>query len=209
MLFSLLPFMIAYRTIRLLSKTIDNLPAPTNELQAIDYFRITLQVGPLKGNKPIKVHWCSSAELLEAEYESQVHLLAGLSEDKNSKLIIKPPTLQLNTAAPTSTNQRSCLTNQRPPIVRPSRPADQGSNINLVCTICAIVCVATLFLPLSIDSELCKKVKTATVIAQAPAQPTSLLSQLTSLLSVSYEMKIGCSFALGLFTYRIISTLPD
>lgn len=69
-----------------MSQKIDELPEPTDELQTIDYFRITLQIGQLRGDKPIKVHWCQSADQLESD-ESLVHSLGG--NDKTSKLKVK------------------------------------------------------------------------------------------------------------------------
>lgn len=83
-----------------------------------------------------------------------------------------------------------------------------GSNVNLICFFSAMVCVVLLFLPLAIDSELCKKAKLYQS-DESGSQTIGLLTQISKFLSVSYEMKFGCSFALGLFTYRLISTMPD
>lgn len=204
-------------TVRLYSQKIDELPEPSEEPQTIDYFRISMQVGQLKGNKPIKVYWCLNADLLDTQ---ESHTINN-SDEKTSKIKIKPPkstasstspSLQLSSASssPTCPGQRS-FSSPRSSLVRSNRHdiehVQNGSNVNLVCTICAIACVITLFLPLALDTELCKKVKSFQ--NQASQQSSSLLSQLTALFSVSYEMKLGCSFALGLFTYRLISTLPD
>ncbi|KAG9510624.1 Delta-1-pyrroline-5-carboxylate dehydrogenase, mitochondrial, partial [Fragariocoptes setiger] len=50
---------------QLLPDHIDDLPEPELEPQTIDSFRITLQVGNLRGNKAIQVLWCADAEHLE------------------------------------------------------------------------------------------------------------------------------------------------
>lgn len=200
-------------TIRLLSQKIPDVSEPTDDILTIDYFKITLQVGTLKGNKTIKVNWCSNADL-SAE-DSHVHLSPGVGDDsrpskykiKSSKLSSPSPSLQMNPSPSSISYNQRLFSNQRSSSVRPGRQVDHssgGSNVNLVCTLCAIACVLTLFLPLSVDFELCKKTKS---ILDQPS--TSFLSQIGELLSVSYEMKLGCSFALGLFTYRLISTLPD
>lgn len=178
-------------TIRLLNQKIEDLPQPTEELETIDYFRVTLQVGQLKGNKPIKVNWSLNADLFEPE-ENQVHLLSGSADDtKHSKLKVK-------------SMKTSSFSNQRCSLIRPGRQIDYSvgsSNINLICTLCALACVIGLLLPLTIDTE-----KPKSYQDQAS---TTWISQISAIFSISYEMKLGCSFALGLFTYRLISTLPD
>lgn len=73
-------------TVRLYSQKLDELPEPSEEPQTIDYFRVSLQVGQLKGNKPIKVYWCLNADLLDT-HESHI---IGSGDDKTSKIKIKP-----------------------------------------------------------------------------------------------------------------------
>lgn len=199
--------------IRLPSQVIDSLPEPSDVPQIIDHFRVSLQVGQLKGNKPVKVRWCLNADLLDTT-ATEHGLLDEKTMYKSSIRQLKPSTSLINQSANsnlTSTSQKSypqqarlsqSISNTRPP--RQQANLDH-SNVNMICTLCTIVCVFTLFLPLAIDFELCKKYKS--LQDQESAQTSSFLSQLSSIFSVSYEMKLGCSFALGLFTYRLISTL--
>lgn len=194
-------------TVRLYSHKVEELSKPGEESEMIDYFRVFLQLGQLKGNKQVKVNWgLSSNDTVDSE---EIHPLAP--DDKSSRNRIKTPKpISSNptsyAAAVNSAVQRST----RATVTRANRQVDHlngSNNVNLVCTLCAVACVITLFLPLSIDSELCKKAQLQQ--EQVTSQISGLLSQLTNIFSVSYEMKLGCSFALGLFTYRLISTMPD
>lgn len=134
-----------FSTIRILSHKIDELPIPTEEVQTIDYFRVTLQVGPLKGNKPIKVHWCLNADSVDSD---DVPLIASDSDKslkssykvKSSKTSTSSPSVQTNpqniSSSPTiHFNQRS-FPNQRSTNIRSGRQPSQrshqgGSNVNL------------------------------------------------------------------------------
>lgn len=122
-----------------MSGQIEELPEPTDEPQTIDYFRISIQVGQLKGNKPVKVNWCSDIDLVELS-DSGVPLLT--SDEKSSKFKIKSsrssapvqggPTL----SSSSSTSQRN-FSNQRVASIRPTRQTAQldhpqnASNVNL------------------------------------------------------------------------------
>lgn len=204
-------------TIRLLSHKIDELPEPTDELQIIDHFRISIQIGALKGYRPVKVGWINCVDYSDADETSR--LLGGgdetttrvrLKSSKQSPAYISVSSSQRNPQSQPSASSRATTIRSRsqlPPDHQMVNPS--GSNVNLVCFLSAIVCVVLLFLPLAIDSELCKKAKLYQSDQSSGSQPMGILAQLSNFLSVSYEMKFGCSFALGLFTYRLISTMPD
>lgn len=222
-------------TIRLyIDKLLDD---PTDEPRVIDYFRVSMQMGPMKGSKPIKVLWQEYAESIEAN-ESISPLIGtgggGVVEDRSPSSSSSSAKLRMKSMKPSGglTSSASPIgiinspstshISQRNPKLSTMKPTRQqliqaelmngGSNVNLVCTICALACVFTLFLPLSIDSELCKKVisyPTDQTSTSTQAAATGIISQLSAFFRISYEMKLGCSFALGLFTYRLISTLPD
>lgn len=207
-------------TIRLVSHEIDELPEATDEPQLIDHFRISIQVASLKGNKQVKVHWCALVDYSENDDDNRV--IQSMNADEKAQKVklksLKQPLLSSSSASPNTpgssanVSQRNLSQQSRTSILRSSRsqndhPANNGSNINLICFLCAIICIISLFLPLAIDSELCKKAKLYS--DNSNAQPMGWLAQLSNFLSVSYEMKFGCSFALGLFTYRLISTMPD
>ena len=202
-------------TIRLLSQAVNELPEPTDEPQTVDYFKVSTQVGALKGNKAIIVYWSMTAvEFVDGD-EAHPNQL----DDRSSKLRLRAHKQAMSLLGdgeqPPGSSQR-LYPNQRQLAgsnVGRSRSqldhnnvAPSGSNINLICFLCAIGCVIFLYLPIALDSELCKKAK---VMADPADGQASWLAQLGYLLSVSYEMKLGCSFALGLFTYRLISTLPN
>uniref|UniRef100_A0A6G1SP76 Motile sperm domain-containing protein 3 n=1 Tax=Aceria tosichella TaxID=561515 RepID=A0A6G1SP76_9ACAR len=203
-------------TIRLLSHKVEELPEPTDELQIIDHFRISIQIGALRGNRQVKVGWVNYVDYSDADDTSR--LLGGGGDDMTSRVRMKSlkqspayisvSSSQRNPQSPTTASPRASTIRAR------SQPTDHqvvsqtGSNVNLVCFLSAIVCVVLLFLPLAIDSELCKKAKLYQS-DQNSSQTTGILAQISNFLSVSYEMKFGCSFALGLFTYRLISTMPD
>lgn len=220
--------------IRLLDVNIkgNDMPEPTDDTEVIDYFRINLQIGQIKGNKPIKVLWCQNAESACSDLEAhhgQLHQMLNSNSDErtassSTKLRIRSTKSGLSmqqAGAPTNPHNpaRGSRSSLRTPRLNWQtnlhNQAPYGSNVNLVCTLCAIACVIALFLPLSIDTDLCKKAKTfqdistAQTVTPVESSKAGWMSQLYALLSVSYELKLGCSFALGLFTYRLISTLPD
>lgn len=202
-------------TIRLLSNKVEELPEPTDEIQIIDHFRISIQVGAFRGNRQVKVGWVNSVEYSDVDDTSR--LMSGedltsrvkLKSLKQSPAYMSVSSSQRNPQSPPAASSRAATIRSRSqlqdhaPIVSPN-----GSNVNLVCFLGAIVCVVLLFLPLAIDSELCKKAKLYQA-DQGGTQPVGILAQISNFLSVSYEMKFGCSFALGLFTYRLISTMPE
>lgn len=69
------------------SQNIEELPEPTDELKTVDYFKVFVQIGQLKGSKQVKVLWCSdNTETIESD-ESHVHLVG--SDDRVSRLKIK------------------------------------------------------------------------------------------------------------------------
>lgn len=202
-------------TIRLLSNKIEELPEPTDDVQIIDHFRVSIQIGAVKGNRQVKVGWVNNIEYSDVDETSRL-----ISSDDST---LKPKLKALKSQTPAYISVSSSQRNPQSPLSASSRisalrsrsqlPDHQivsptGSNVNLVCFLGAIVCVVLLFLPLAIDSELCKKAKLYHS-DQTSQQPLGILAQIGNFLSVSYEMKFGCSFALGLFTYRLISTMPD
>jgi hypothetical protein len=201
-------------TIRLLSNKIDELPEPTDELQIIDHFRISIQIGAVKGNRQVRVGWVNSVEYSDVDDNSR--LIGGedltsrlkLKSLKQSPAYISVSSSQRNPQTPLATPSRASATRSRSQVSDHQIVSPTGSNVNLVCFLGAIVCVVLLFLPLAIDSELCKKAKLYQS-DESNSQAIGLLAQMSNFLSVSYEMKFGCSFALGLFTYRLISTMPD
>lgn len=227
-------------TIRLLSHKMETeLPDPTDELQVIDHFKISIQTGALRGNRQVKVNWIASCvDYSDAAMDDTARLLGtggasmgpgGALDEMSSKLKLKSLKQQV------TASQRNAMQQSSPAFSSSGRLAtsrgsslrsqhltapdhhqqhhNAGSNVNLVCLMGALVCIVLLFLPLAIDSELCKKAKlyhaNENETSSPNGQPVGILAQLSNLLSVSYEMKFGCSFALGLFTYRLISTMPD
>lgn len=123
------------RTIRLLNSQIEELPEPVEELQAIDYFRIWIQVGQLKGNRPVKVNWCLNAEAHEPS-DSRVPVLGA---DEKAKFKIKSSRSSANVSAvplvsnPSTQSQRN-FSNIRTSSLRSGRQAIdqlQSSNVNL------------------------------------------------------------------------------
>lgn len=101
----------------------------------IDYFRISVQIGLLRGYRDVKVNWNSGADNLTDE---GVHVHSS-AEDKASKLKLRPsrqPT-SFNTStslSPTSQIQRT-TTAQRSTNLRSTRTSanteHSGSNVNL------------------------------------------------------------------------------
>jgi hypothetical protein len=201
-------------TIRLLSQKIDELPEPTDELQIIDHFRVSIQIGSLRGNRQVKVGWVACVEYSDANDAGRLLV----SEDLTSKVKLKslkqtPSYISVSSSQRGSqllppASSRSANIRSRSQLPDHQAVNQTGSNVNLVCFLGAILCIVLLFLPLAIDSELCKKAKLYPS-DQNDFQNKGLLAQISNFLSVSYEMKFGCSFALGLFTYRLISTMPD
>jgi len=210
-------------TIRLLSQAIPELPEQTDQPETIDYFKVSIQVGNHRGNKPIMVFWSTNrTELIDGEESRSSYV----SDDKTNLATHRlksrlhrqtggysnNPTDQPNNSS-SSTSQRP-FSGQRLGTMSTERSRSQlnhlqttnGSNVNLVCFLCAIACVTCLYLPLALDSELCKKAK---IDQSTTSETAGLLAQISNFMRVSYEMKLGCAFALGLFTYRLISTLPN
>lgn len=113
----------------------DELPEPSDEPQTIDYFRITLQVGPLKGNKPIKVYWCARADFIDSD---DIHPI----DEKTSRMKIKTsksltPSSSQSVQLGTIQSSQKAFSNQRSAIARPGRqnpqiePPHSSSNVNL------------------------------------------------------------------------------
>lgn len=121
---------------RLLSDQLHELPEPTDEARTIDYFRVSLQVGQLKGNKSVKVLWRAHADIVESN-ESISSPLVG-AEDK-SKIKVKALKQQYASSSPqlnTPHNSASHNTrNLRNLNTRTGRVTTQdlpaGSNVNL------------------------------------------------------------------------------
>lgn len=215
-------------TIRLLGHAVDELPEPTEQPQLVDYFKVTTQVNGHKGNKAIVVYWSSVvSEFVDGDdsVRSQLGEEKGLTNSGKLRLRAhkQPHDSEQTNSSPRFVNQR-VTSNSSLSVGRTTRSHNEihalhsssnGSNVNLICFLCAIACVVFLYLPLALDSELCKKARitSSTDPSKSESSPSqqasSLLTQISNLLSVSYEMKLGCSFALGLFTYRLISTLPN
>lgn len=203
-------------TIRLLNQAVDELPEPTEQPQTVDYFKVSTQVGSHKGSKAIIVYWSTIAsEFVDGDENRTIIDDKSSSMSKFKSRALKQTANLLGDIDQSNTSQRP-FSNQRLAtgnIVRSRSQIDHlhgpgGSNVNLICFVCAIACVTCLYLPLALDSELCKKAKIHSNQAVS-SQSISILTQISNLLSVSYEMKLGCAFALGLFTYRLISTLPS
>lgn len=65
------------RTIRLFNHQLEDLPLPSEEVETIDYFKIHVQIGNLRGTKQVKVYWCTnSSELIESE-DIHSHLIGS------------------------------------------------------------------------------------------------------------------------------------
>lgn len=125
-------------TIRLLSDKLHELPEPSDEVRTIDYFRVSVQVGSLKGSKPVKVLWCACAESVDTN-ESLTPIMND--EDKSSKFKVKkmnsPYTNQSLQLTPAATSTSHTQRNQKVPTSRLGRqptqtdPTSGGSNVNL------------------------------------------------------------------------------
>lgn len=197
------------RTIRLLNNRSGDSIESLDEKQLMDHFRVSINVSTLKGSRQIKVYWCTKVDYLDSNTELPI---SSFVDDKTQRIKSRASKQSPIGVKPHLSSVSNITQQSRLAIIRSSRsqingPSDSGSNVNLICFICASICILTLFLPLAIDYELCRKAKSYS--EQTSAKPTGLLAQLYSILSVSYEMKFGCSFALGLFTYRLISTMPN
>lgn len=70
----------------MLQEKIDELPDAYEEPQVIDHFRVSLQIGNLRGSKAVRVLWCTDAELLDNQNSS----IAG-SDEKLAKTRTKSP----------------------------------------------------------------------------------------------------------------------
>lgn len=127
--------------IRLLSSAIPDLPDASETSQSIDYFRISVQFGQLKGARPLEVHWCLNAPQSDPDNTStQISDDAGDISSRfrgksalssKSTPTLSDPTRQKQSqsaAAPT----RSSIS--RPSSIRPARQPnhlDGSSNVNL------------------------------------------------------------------------------
>lgn len=119
----------------------DELPEPTDELQIIDYFRVTLKISQLKGNQSIEVHWCNHAPETIDPNASSSHLIG--CDEIGSKCRIKslktPPSGSLlqKTSESTSNSVNRSFSIQRSIPSRVARQApivdhpNNGSNVNL------------------------------------------------------------------------------
>ena len=112
---------------RLHQESIDELPDAYEEPQVIDHFRVTLQIGNLRGSKAVRVLWCSDAELLDNQNSSIVG-----SDEKLAKTRTKSPKPP-NVTGPVQRafiNQRTMATSQNS--VRTHNEIVQDkSNVNL------------------------------------------------------------------------------
>lgn len=184
-------------TVRLLDHALSGLPEPTNEQIVIDNLKLFLKVGQITGCKGIDVHWCEEIEEKDCDDSSTSSKLKTrhkqLNLEERHRIAQKTSHLSDQRTLPNNVSGHDTSIVHR-----------DSSSINMVCTIGAVACVLILFLPLSLDLDLSKKNSDQ----QSCSHPSNMWSFLKSFMSISYEMKLGCSFALGLFTYRIISTIP-
>uniref|UniRef100_A0A6G1SFV8 Motile sperm domain-containing protein 1 n=1 Tax=Aceria tosichella TaxID=561515 RepID=A0A6G1SFV8_9ACAR len=103
-------------TIRLLSYKVEELPEPTDELQIIDQFRVSIQIGTLRGSRPVKVGWINYVTSEpDADDASRVMETGGqdmtpgvrLKSLKQSPAFISVSSSQRNSQSPTATLPRA------------------------------------------------------------------------------------------------------
>lgn len=121
------------RTIRVIGSKIDEIPESVDG--TIDYFRISVQIGLLKGYRDVKVDWNASADY-SGDEDSHVHLS---TEEKASKLKLRssrqPATFNSNTSISSTSQIQRTSTAQRSTNLRSTRATSttehSGSNVNL------------------------------------------------------------------------------